>query len=307
MSENLIAKNLGGKLEKELNHFLNLSWVEQLEKAEEFFRSSCNAGDYEKSQKISLMFKELADSYKQMLENSNEEYKEFSQFVHCQNLYAYLDKQFKCLIYKLPYYFLFTHIICDKTYSQISYETKVELREICGLQNAKDRRDAFTDLFSFLIRDKISKGGSEGFWNEDNSLYFISWYNRFQIVIKNARKDLEKQKDTADVRQKILEKYEIPNEYIDTTFSKKHFSPSELALAWSIKLIGCDVKDSTKALKTAREKAGKLKTNNSKKLISVYKLNLNLVKPSTTLPPEARYNLRFSDFIANDYTMLYYI
>jgi hypothetical protein len=253
------------------------------------------------------MFKELKESYKQMLENSSEEYKEFSQFAHTQYLYAYLDEQFQDLIYRLPYYFLFTHIICDRTYHQISYEKREELREICGLQNPKDRRNAFTNLFSFLIRDTISQGGSEGFWNQANSLYFISWYNRFQIVIKNARKELESQKDTLDARRKILEKYEIPQEYEDITFSKKDFKPSELALDWALKLIGCDVKDAKKALKTAKEKAGKHKTNNSKKLISVYKLNLNLALPSSILPPEAYSKLRFRDFRVNEFTMLYYI
>jgi hypothetical protein len=307
MGENKFAGHIAKDLENELASFLNLSWIEKLEKAEEFFQHSWNTGSYEKSQKISLMFKELADSYKQFLENASEEYKEFSQNTHSQYLYAYLDEQFQDLICRLPYYFLFTHIICDETYHQISYEKREELREICGLQKSKDRRDAFTNLFSFLIRDKISQGGSEGFWNEANSLYFISWYNRFQIVIKNARKDLEKRKDTPDARRKILEKYEIPQEYENTTFSKKDFKPSELALDWALKLIGCDIKDATKALKTAREKAGKHKTYNSKKLISVYKLNLNLGLHSIILSPKARSDLRFRDFRVNDFTMLYYI
>ena len=307
MSENKFAGELAKGFEKELTSFLNLDWLERLEKAEQFFQNSWNTGSYEKSKKVSLMFKELTNSYKEYLEDKSEEFIEFSQSAHRTYLHHYLDMQFQYLIHRLPYYLLFAHILYDNTYHQISYETREELREICGLKHSKDRKDFFIELFSFLVTDEISTGGSEGFWNQANSLYFISWYNRFQIVIKNARKDLERQRDTPDARQTILEKYEIPQEYGDTTFIKKDFKPSELALDWALKLMKCDVKDATKALRTAREKAGKYKTNNRKKLISVYKLNLNLIITSTTLSPEARSALRFRDFRVNDRTMLYYV
>ncbi len=38
MSENLLAINLAKNLENEMNDFLNLSWIEKLEKAEDFLK-----------------------------------------------------------------------------------------------------------------------------------------------------------------------------------------------------------------------------------------------------------------------------
>ncbi len=322
MGENLLAINLAKNLENELSDFLNLSWIEKLEKAEDFFKAGnyLNGKDfYKDDRRISLIFKELADFEKQQLEDAGGAEKYFSQFdenngreelyfnIKNGNLEYYFQMQFERLMANLPYFLLLFHILSNGTYHQISYEHREDLRELCGLKTPNDRQDAFLKLFKFLIREPIKQGGSKGFWNEANSLYFISWYNRFQIVIKNARKELDEHKDTPDVRRKILEKYEIPQEYEDATFSKEDFKISALALDWALGLVGCDVEDAAKALRTAREKAGKYLTNNSKKLISVYKLNLNLVIPSKTLPPEARSKLRFRDFRVNDSTMLYYI
>lgn len=308
-----LAEQLSEELENELKSFLNLSWVEQLEKAEQFFLISENTGSIEKSRRISLMFRELIASYKEMLENANEEYKEFSEFVSSSDFKVYLKYQFQDLIYRLPYYFLFTHLICDETYSQLDNETKRELREICGLKNPKARRDTFTNFFSFLIREKIKQGGSEGFWNPINRLYFLSYYNRFQIVIKNARKDLEKlvkkglRESTA--RREILEKYGIPEAYSDQTFSSvKSMQPKELAMDWALVLVGYKGSADTirtKVLPIANKESKKY--NPSHKLVSVYKLNLNLAIASTTLTAKSKLALRYPDFRINEHTMLYYI
>jgi hypothetical protein len=238
MSENLLAINLAKNLENELNDFLNLSWIEKLEKAEDFFKAGnyLNGKDfYKDDRRISLIFKELADFEKQQLEDAGGAEKYFSQFdennareelyfnIKNGNLEYYFQMQFERLMANLPYFLLLFHILSNGTYHQISYEHREDLRELCGLKTPNDRQDAFLKLFKFLIREPIKQGGSKGFWNEANSLYFISWYNRFQIVIKNARKELDEHKDTPDVRRKILEKYEIPQEYEDATFSKENF------------------------------------------------------------------------------------
>lgn len=304
--KNKFAENLAEEFEKELTNFLSLSWIEKLEKAEEFFQNSWNTGSYDKSKKITLAFRELTNSYKEDYENSSEEYKEFSEFIKNQNLASYFKRQFYDLAYRLPYYFFFSHIICDRTYSQMDYETKNKLREICELKNPKDRRDTFINFFSFLIREPTIQGGSEGFWNKANSLYFISWYNRFQIVIKNARKDLAKDKDSTDNRQKILEFYEIPKEYEDVVFNK-NINSAEISLDWALECIGWKGKDAAKALRKAKNEAGKEAKKNSRKLICVCDLDFNRVITSITLKPEMRSELRFRDFGLNESSTLYYI
>lgn len=303
---NKLAENLAKEFEEEFTNFLNTSWIEKLEKAEEFFQNSWNTGSYNKSQRICLAFREMKNSYTEDYENFSEEHKEFSELVNNQNLAAYFGIQFSHLIHRLPYYLFFSHIICDKTYSQMDYEMKDKLREICELKNPKDRSDYFVDFFSFLIREPIIQGGSEGFWNKANSLYFISWYNRFQIVIKNARKDLERSKDTSSNRKRILDVYEIPRKYEDDTFNKNYF-PSQLSLSWALDLIGWKGKDEAKALRTAKNEAGEKAKNNSLKLISVCNLDLNRTALSVRLNPKARSELRYRDFILDDSTMFYYI
>jgi hypothetical protein len=309
MSENQLSKHLARILEDGLSSFFALSWVEQLEKAEAFFYDRCST---KSSKNISLMFKALADDEKQFLEEASDERKDFSNFVNRSGLGNYIDEQFQDLIYRLPYYFLFSHIVCSQTYFQIDNEARVELREIAGLTTATSRRDAFTELFNFLLREKITSGGDRVlFWNTPNRLYFLSIYNRYQIVIKNARKDLEIQlksgKRESAAKREIIAKYLIPDGYSDLTFNEDD-SPANLAMDWAKKAMHITQESSSirrDVLPEARQEAKKYDA--SHKLVSVHNLNLNLAIRTTILSKGWKSEMRFPDFWKDKPAMLYFI
>lgn len=306
-----MAKNLAQIFESELSSFLNLSWIEQLEKAEEFFLVYCST---KSSKNISLMFKALADDEKESLEEASEERNEFSNVVNRSGFSHYLNEQFQDLIYKLPYYFLFSHIISSNTYFQIDFEAREELREICELRSAGIRRDAFTELFSFLWRETVSAGGDRKLdWNKPKRLHFLSIYNRFQIVIKNARKDKDsivqkrngKRESVAE--REIIEKYQIPDGYSsDLLFGKS--SAAELAMDWSKQVMGIEQESNSikrDVLTEARKEAKKY--NATHKLVSVHNLDLDRGLRSKILHKESNSELRFTDFWTDKNIMLYFI
>jgi hypothetical protein len=308
MSESQLAKHLAGIFESELNSFLNLTWVEQLEKAEVFFRDYCTTSN---SKNISLMFKALAEDEKQYLEETSEERKEFNEFVHRSDLCAYLDMQFQDIFYRLPYYFLFGHIICGDIYFQMDYEPREELRKLCGLTTVKNRRDAFTELFGVLSREEVTSGGDRKlFWNTPNRLYFLSIYNRFQIVIKNARKDFIAQKRNGKresvAKREIIEKYLIPDDYSKLTFSDD--TPANLAMDWAKKVMDFTQDSSsikrdvlTKARKEAKEQ------NSTHKLVSARNINLNIARRIKILSKGWESEMRFPDFWTEETFMFYFI
>lgn len=172
-------------------------------------------------------------------------------------------------------------------------------------------RDSIFETLKKTYLGKIKQGGDRlEFWNTATRLYFLSIYNRFQIVIKNARNDLIIQQKSGKresvAKREIIEKYLIPNDYSKFAFSND--SPANLAMDWAKDVMSVRQETSSirrDVLREARTEARKY--NSSRKLISVYKFDLNRAVTSMTVTAESVSNLRFRDLVLNNSTMLYFI
>lgn len=125
------------------------------------------------------------------------------------------------------------------------------------LQKHKLTPKKLKDLLLRFLGDKsflgnVKHGGSKSELDSQKKLRFLAYYNRYLIVIKNARKEKnrlhrkEKKSETAAKRES-LKKYEIPQRLSNSTFSSD--APSEVALDWALE---------TLEIKVTREYAKKL-------------------------------------------------
>ncbi len=313
MSEAFI-KSTTEIFEKELRRFLSLSVIERLEETKIFcdrYGKDINNDRKLVPNSIYPMIEaidKLINDYKEEDSKPLDESREFTNFVEEQNFHSYIDSQFGNFIFTFPYILMLSHFFFENTNSPLNIEGKKELRKICGLGTRNQRKQLFNELCKSFFYEKEYNGGSEGFWDEANSLYFVACYNRYQIIIKNTREDLEKCRDTESARQKILEKYGVPQENQedkDLIFTKGN--PSEIALEWALRRIGCDVRDEAKALRIAKRKAGRLAKIGNKKLVSASRLDLNLPIMKRTLSSKARLELRFGEIKDNRFNALYYV
>lgn len=95
-------------------------------------------------------------------------------------------------------------------------------------------RERLLENLDDLFIDDIKHGGKESELNDNEKLRLLALYNRFLIVIKNARRDIKILKKTElglNVTRKIFSKYEIPESLIESTFSTND-APGSVALDW---------------------------------------------------------------------------
>jgi len=209
VSDTTLEKHLAENFESGLREFLLLPTLERLKKAKDLFRWN--------NEELRLIFEKYSDFIERDFEGKTDQEKEEYLYNSDDNLKAYLNREYQYMLYYLPYFIWASHLIFDGTYSQLTYEAKEELREYCGLDTPKKRKDAYTNLFARFIDEKVVDGGSESHWNEWTRLLFLSHYERFSIVIENSRNDIKKLKKQRvaimDIKKEILEKYRIPDEY----------------------------------------------------------------------------------------------
>jgi hypothetical protein len=324
MSETTAGKHLAHNLETNLDEFLNLSFIEQLEKSSEFFRRLESRDAFKKTKNISSVFNRLADSYKVGLENANEKEKEFFQQVKSSNFETYLSTQVQYLIQRLPYYLLFTHLIFDKTYMQITDESREELRKLCGLTTRAKRQEGFTEFFNFLLREKVIDGGSDTQWSAGNKLYFLSLYERSWIVLNNARNEYKVWRDASgeklafmEAKQRILGKYRIPEHLWSDIQIKKNEDCNKtmkVARKWAKKQflediilepnkkIGLSDSYLVKILESARQEALSrigcpCKNYENHKLIFVVSNGQSVMNTINTLEKESIEDIKFDSFV----------
>jgi hypothetical protein len=130
----------------------------------------------------------------------------------------------------------------------LSRQYRESIREEFGVKSGGEFQKQFIEIFKRFIPEPVTVGGSEGFWNKWTRLYFLSSYNRFQIVIKNARKDkaaLKKQRVREnEIKKEIMQKYEIPENYINDIFTDD--SPATIAFDWAVRFANIKIKENPK-------------------------------------------------------------
>ena len=100
----------------------------------------------------------------------------------------------------------------------------------------KKLKEALLDLFGNFLAD-AKHGGKESYWNDKKKLELLALYNRFLIVIKNARRDkrMLKRKSASkekNIERELIAKYEVPQNLMSSLFSDD--TPSDVALDWAI-------------------------------------------------------------------------
>jgi len=122
----------------------------------------------------------------------------------------------------------------NSPYNPINEEYRIELREKYKLTRKKFQLALFETLKGLFL-EEVKRGGSKSELDEKKRLQFLALYNRYQIVIKNARaekKRLKRLKKTdINAKREALAKYEIPESLIASAFSDD--AASETALDWA--------------------------------------------------------------------------
>jgi len=101
------------------------------------------------------------------------------------------------------------------------------------------------ESLSPLLDEKVQHGGSKKKLNHQSELLFLATYNRYLIVINNARKEKRRLKKTRKTdlaaKREAMEKYGIPETLIDSTFSDDR--PSDVALDWAKDFVNTDLEE----------------------------------------------------------------
>ena len=134
--------------------------------------------------------------------------------------------------YFITYNLLQTYLVSSEVISS-KYQKELLKKFNVTPKKLKDLILGFLENKAFLAR--IKQGGSEKSLDEKQRLEFLALYNRYFIVIKNARKEYRrlKRQKKSEIKAKLeaLEKYEIPQELLLSAFSSD--SPGEVALDWA--------------------------------------------------------------------------
>lgn len=151
-------------------------------------------------------------------------------------LFHFFRSSFQSFLYMSLLYVYF-----DSPESPIGRRSKNALRRKHSLTPAKFQK-AVLEVLHNTAFEPVKKGGSEGYWSDIRKIRFLAYYNRFMLVIGNARRDkrtvmrvLRRQKAAepeAQARAQVLAKYEIPPNLELSLFSDD--PPREVALDWAI-------------------------------------------------------------------------
>ncbi len=246
MSKTNIEKPLSEQLENILSDFFAKSMPEKLDQAKKHFDKieigQTIGGRFIPTSEVH--FPELKTVVKKIaayIEDGNagkkgSQHEEFILRLHNRELEYYFAHKWQEAFQLLTPLFLTTFYLFDETGSKLlSPELREDLLRESGLDKAKKRRDICLKYLEQLLLDAtVRHGGSEGFWDEKKRRQLLTNYNRFYLVLKNAKSDYEqlrkKKLTEAKIREQIQEKYMIPAECIQDIFLA---SKADTALQWA--------------------------------------------------------------------------
>lgn len=165
-----MEKHLGHMFESNLSEFLSLPIPQRLDRAIERFR-------FHQPELASLFQKYsafISEDLNELGSKSETEKTEYLRGID-EQLKAYLNRELQHIFYSLPYFLWAFHLIFDRTYSQLSFEAKEELRVSTNLNTPKKRKDFALDLFSKFIDEDVVSGGKQSYWDEWTRLLYLSF------------------------------------------------------------------------------------------------------------------------------------
>ena len=320
MSDKSLEKHLAEVFESSLQMFLSVPVLERLEKAKDLFLSE--DGNQRNDKELSSAMEIYAEFVEKDIKNMTDEEKA-DYFKNLDDkLRAYLNSEYQSILYYLPYIFWASHIIYGETFLSLTYEAREELRRKSGLDTSKKRRIAFTDFFSRFIKGNLIDTGSQSYWNEWTRLYFLSLYERFYSVLKNARNEIRKMQKAGvavmDIKKVIVEKFHIPDE-LCLNVMKLSNKNEQLARNWAENKMRNDMKIETKGkmgfgdsylIKVLQEARKDLENHipSNHKLIYLQIGDLNL-RHLTQLKKDVLKDLKFDSVLASEHPgmVLFYI
>lgn len=217
------AKLLVESIEAELKNFLQKNPIEKLETIQQRFIQGKNP--------LNLLLCDLIEDLKkyEFLEGWPYE----RQFID-KRIWAEI-RDFQKYYFETFLYYNVMLTFLNSPYSPLIESHRKELRNKHKLTSKKIKQELLKILGS-SFPEEIRHSNKEVFWNDNNKLEFLALYNRFHIVIKNARRDfrslIKKRESELDSERKILAKYEIPQTKISLALYSDS-APEELALDWA--------------------------------------------------------------------------
>lgn len=223
------AKFLADDYKQQLQELLERNPIENLDEIRSNISRSNNPS-------LLLLVQELLQDFKTFDEKVNDEnkwrhfeggiWREISHF------------QQTTLQHFFAYNLLQTFLVSQYTPLEQNYRKKLLKKHNLTQKKIKDLLLKFLGDKTFL--GKIKHGGSKSELDEPKKLQFLAYYNRYLIVIKNARKEktiLQRKQKKLEMtaKREALAKYEIPERLIDSAFSSD--APSEVALDWAMETL----------------------------------------------------------------------
>jgi hypothetical protein len=220
------AKFLANDYQQQLQEILERNPVENLEE----IKTNISRGN---NKLLLSLVEELLQDFKKFDEKSTNEDK---WTVFENSLWREINHfQQTILQHFFAYNLLQTFLVSQYTPLDEIYRKKLLKKHKLTPKKIKDLLLKFLGDKSFL--GKIKHGGSRTDFDERKKLQFLGYYNRYLIVIKNARKEKtllqrKQKKSELAAKREALAKYEIPERLIDSAFSSD--AASEVALDWAM-------------------------------------------------------------------------
>ncbi|CAN5551335.1 hypothetical protein BH10ACI1_BH10ACI1_18910 [soil metagenome] len=154
-----------------------------------------------------------------------------------ENFWSAFDYHFQLTF---QHYFRYSLLFCLLSDSHSNVFDRKYLRDSkkeFGLETNGKLQKALMKTLDRCFFDEVKRGGKKGTLDDGKKLLLLALYNRFSIIIKNARNDFKKLKKTEkakreiQIKRDIMKKYKIPEIHIESLFSID--SAGDTALSWA--------------------------------------------------------------------------
>lgn len=207
---------------------------------------------------LGLSMQQKAEAFTEFLEQNNKYFKDSkskgalkilgheipnSQIGGNFELSSFFNEKLAEIIDQLPYFLFASYFLNPPQKMQdeefaLEYpnKRKNDLWEKCGLNTSSKRVKALSEILALFITEKVGRDGRKSGLNNNGRLKFTALYNRFLIVINNAREEKDRQIrklkiPAVEAINNIVLKYKIPEVRRGSLFSKK--PETEVALNWA--------------------------------------------------------------------------
>jgi hypothetical protein len=227
-----IAKQLARSYEREIQKILEKTPMKQLEEIQVFLRR----GNHKQLLLLAQdLLQKLKDFDEQMIIRKFKEsdfepgisYYDFQWFMYEDNISDHIKtfQQFYLSDF-LTYSFFQAYLNYDLNFRN-------QLLKKHNL-TPKKLKDLLLQFLSNSVSVTVKRGGKKDKTDDSKILQFFALYNRYLIVIQNARKERKTlqrkfKKSEINAKREVMEKYEIPEDLILSVFSDSD-TPSEIAL-----------------------------------------------------------------------------